>query len=47
MSLGVSLFPDHALNADDLWRAANQALLRAKKPPKNKVVFFTPQRTAV
>jgi diguanylate cyclase (GGDEF)-like protein len=47
MSLGVSLFPDHALNADDLWRAANQALLRAKRPPKNKVVFYTPQRTAV
>ena len=42
MSLGVALFPNHALNGEDLWRAANQALLRAKRPPKNKVVFYTP-----
>jgi diguanylate cyclase (GGDEF)-like protein len=47
MSMGVALFPDHALNGEDLWRAANQALLRAKRPPKNKVVFYTPQRNAV
>ena len=47
MSLGVALFPDHAMSAEDLWRAANQALLRAKRPPKNKVVFYTPQRSAV
>jgi diguanylate cyclase (GGDEF)-like protein len=43
MSVGVALFPDHAGSAEDLWRSANQALLRAKRPPKNKVVFFTPQ----
>jgi diguanylate cyclase (GGDEF)-like protein len=43
MSLGVALFPDHAASAEELWRSANQALLRAKRPPKNKVVFFTPQ----
>jgi diguanylate cyclase (GGDEF)-like protein len=42
MSLGVALFPNHALNGEDLWRAANLALLRAKRPPKNKVVFYTP-----
>ena len=47
MSVGVALFPDHALNGEDLWRAANQALLRAKRPPKNKVVFYSPQRSAV
>jgi diguanylate cyclase (GGDEF)-like protein len=47
MSLGVALFPDHALSGEDLWRAANQALLRAKRPPKNKVVFYSPQRSAV
>jgi len=46
VSLGVALFPDHALNAEDLWRAANQALLRAKRPPKNKVVFYTPQASS-
>ncbi len=43
VSVGVALFPDHALDAEDLWRAANQALLRAKRPPKNKGVFYTPQ----
>lgn len=42
-SVGVALFPDHAADAEELWRAANQALLRAKRPPKNKVVFYTPQ----
>ena len=41
MSLGVALYPDHADNAADLWRAANQALLKAKHPPKNQVVFYT------
>jgi diguanylate cyclase (GGDEF)-like protein len=41
VSMGVSLFPDHALSSEDLWRAANQALLRAKRPPKNKVVFYS------
>jgi diguanylate cyclase (GGDEF)-like protein len=47
MSVGVALFPDHAQSGEDLWRAANQALLRAKRPPKNRVVFYTPQRSAV
>jgi diguanylate cyclase (GGDEF)-like protein len=42
VSIGVALFPDHARNATDLWRAANQALLLAKRPPKNQVVFFRP-----
>ena len=40
VSVGVAMFPDHAATAEDLWRAANQALLRAKRPPKNQVVFF-------
>ena len=43
VSLGVAMFPDHAENAQDLWRAANQALLQAKRPPKNQVVFFRPE----
>jgi len=47
ISIGVALFPDHADSPQDLWRAANQALLRAKRPPKNRVVFYTPQRSAV
>ena len=41
VSVGVALFPDHAASSQDLWRAANRALLAAKKPPKNRVVFFS------
>jgi diguanylate cyclase (GGDEF)-like protein len=44
VSLGVAMFPDHAETAQDLWRAANQALLLAKRAPKNQVVFFTPAK---
>ena len=40
LSMGVAVFPEHGDNSADLWRAANQALLEAKRPPKNKVVFF-------
>jgi two-component system cell cycle response regulator len=40
VSVGVALFPDHAGQGHELWRAANQALLAAKRPPKNRVVFF-------
>ena len=44
LSIGVALLPEHAENTQDLWRAANQALLAAKRPPKNQVVFYDPQR---
>jgi diguanylate cyclase (GGDEF)-like protein len=40
LSVGVALFPEHANHPQDLWRAANQALLEAKRPPKNQVVFY-------
>ncbi len=40
VSLGVALFPDHGQDAEELWRAANRALLEAKRPPKNQVVFY-------
>lgn len=43
VSVGVALFPDHAETPQDLWRAANTALLKAKRPPKNQVVFFQPR----
>lgn len=42
VSIGVALFPDHATASPELWRAANQALLEAKRPPKNRVVFYRP-----
>jgi diguanylate cyclase (GGDEF)-like protein len=40
ISMGVAMFPDHADSPQDLWRAANTALLQAKRPPKNQVIFF-------
>jgi diguanylate cyclase (GGDEF)-like protein len=40
VSIGVALFPEDAANAAELWRRANQALLAAKAPPKNQVVFW-------
>jgi diguanylate cyclase (GGDEF)-like protein len=43
VSVGVAMFPDHADNPQDLWRLANQALLEAKRPPKNQVVFYRPK----
>ena len=42
VSMGVALFPDDEKTPQDLFRAANQALLRAKLPPKNRVVYFRP-----
>ena len=42
VSIGVALFPQHAGDPQDLWRAANAALLVAKRPPKNRVVFSQP-----
>jgi diguanylate cyclase (GGDEF)-like protein len=40
VSLGAAMYPDDADSAEELWRRANQALLLAKAPPKNRVVFF-------
>ncbi len=40
VSMGVAMFPGDGDSPEDLWRSANQALLVAKQPPKNQVVFF-------
>ncbi|MEP7027756.1 MAG: GGDEF domain-containing protein [Candidatus Eisenbacteria bacterium] len=40
VSIGVALYPEDARSATDLWLRANQALLLAKTPPKNQVVFW-------
>jgi len=40
-SIGVAMYPQHGASVQDLWRAANHALLRAKQPPKNQVVFYS------
>jgi diguanylate cyclase (GGDEF)-like protein len=41
VSIGVAVYPEHEQTPGDLWRAANQALLIAKRPPKNQVVFYS------
>ena len=41
VSIGVAVYPEHETTPADLWRAANQALLLAKRPPKNQVVFYS------
>jgi diguanylate cyclase (GGDEF)-like protein len=41
ISMGVALFPVDAETPEDLWRFANKALNEAKKPPKNRVVFYS------
>ncbi len=43
LSIGVAMYPDHADTAGELWRAANRALIEAKRPPKNQVVFYKPR----
>jgi len=40
VSIGVARYPDHGATVLDLWRAANQALLEAKRNGKNCVVAF-------
>lgn len=37
VSIGVSCFPEHASNADDLVRCADRALYEAKKTGKNRI----------
>ena len=41
VSIGVAVFPEHEKTPTDLWRAANHALLVAKRSTKNQVVFYT------
>jgi diguanylate cyclase (GGDEF)-like protein len=41
VSMGVALFPTDAETPEDLWRFANKALLVAKQPPKNQIVFYS------
>jgi diguanylate cyclase (GGDEF)-like protein len=40
VSIGGALYPDNAQNAEELWRKANESLLEAKRPPKNKTLFW-------
>lgn len=40
VSIGVARYPEHGETVADLWRAANQALLEAKRSGKNRVVAY-------
>jgi diguanylate cyclase (GGDEF)-like protein len=40
VSIGVARYPEHGETVADLWRAANQALLEAKRSGKNRIVSY-------
>jgi diguanylate cyclase (GGDEF)-like protein len=40
VSVGGAVYPTDAQNAKELWRKANEALLEAKRPPKNTTLFW-------
>jgi diguanylate cyclase (GGDEF)-like protein len=40
VSIGGAVYPSDAQNAKELWRKANEALLEAKRPPKNMTLFW-------
>lgn len=42
-SAGVACFPDHGATDDDLWRAADHALYRAKSAGRNCVILYEDQ----
>ena len=39
MSIGVATFPEDALNAPDLLQRADEALYKAKRTGKNRVIW--------
>ncbi len=43
VSIGASVFPDHASNAEELLRAADAALFKAKELGRNQFCIFTPE----
>jgi diguanylate cyclase (GGDEF)-like protein len=40
VSIGGALYPQDATDPEKLWGKANEALLEAKRPPKNKTLFW-------
>ena len=42
LSLGIVFFPEHGSPADDILRAADQALYRAKAEGRDRVVVAEP-----
>ena len=46
VSLGVAISPDHGKNGEDLLRAADEALYRAKALGRDRVIVAGHERTA-
>jgi diguanylate cyclase (GGDEF)-like protein len=43
VSVGVSIYPDHGVDAENLLRAADSALFRAKDLGRSQLAMFTPE----
>lgn len=43
ISIGVAVFPEHAQNGNELVRAADEALYKAKQTGRNRVCLFEPE----
>jgi diguanylate cyclase (GGDEF)-like protein len=43
VSAGIAVFPEHGGNPEDLVRAADEALYRAKKSGRDRIVIYEPQ----
>jgi EAL domain-containing protein (putative c-di-GMP-specific phosphodiesterase class I) len=46
VSIGVSVFPEHEIEPEELLRAADSALFRAKELGRNQLAVFTPELIA-
>ena len=44
VSIGVAGCPDHAASSEDLWSAATQALMRAKRDGRNRVAVYADEK---
>ena len=47
VSVGVSVYPEAATNADELFDQADQAMYRAKELGKNRVVLYKKEDSQV
>ena len=45
-SIGISLYPDHAINSEDLIRAADAAMYKVKHAGRNHTAFYSDELTA-
>ncbi len=46
LSLGLSIYPDHASNYEDLFNVADKCLYIAKAKGKNRLIIYTPEMHA-